>query len=204
MFQIFVTPITIKLQLLRKIKTPLWRPPSGHAYFHIFTKPKKQRKLRKLNPIKKKKRIPSIFNDESTGSCICLSSLIYMSHVNKVQPIRVKNDTHSSNTTCFVTGSMVLYRITPQSCIDHDLVSVVKILLKAFFLFIVWHHELGMVSADELGTVSKVVRNIPQRKDINMSKARYGKKSVVAAWILWCRIMKCIMVPDNKMYYGAG
>jgi hypothetical protein len=32
---------------------------------------------------------------------------------------------------------MVLYRITPQSGIDHDLVSVVKILLKAFFLFIV-------------------------------------------------------------------
>jgi hypothetical protein len=43
----------------------------------------------------------------------------------------------SSNTTCFVTGSMVLYRITPQSGIDYDLVSVVKILLKAsahFFL----------------------------------------------------------------------
>jgi hypothetical protein len=38
----------------------------------------------------KKKRIPSIFTDESTGSCICLRSLIYMSHVNKVQPIRVK------------------------------------------------------------------------------------------------------------------
>jgi hypothetical protein len=37
----------------------------------------------------------------------------------------------SSNMTCFVTGSMVLYRITPQSSIDHDLVSVVKILLKA-------------------------------------------------------------------------
>jgi hypothetical protein len=35
------------------------------------------------------------------------------------------------NTTCFVTGSMVLYRITPQSGIDHELVSVVKILLKA-------------------------------------------------------------------------
>jgi hypothetical protein len=44
-----------------------------------------------------------------------------------------KNYTHNSNTTCFVTGSMVLYRITPQSGIDHDLVSVVKILLKAFF-----------------------------------------------------------------------
>jgi hypothetical protein len=37
----------------------------------------------------------------------------------------------SSNTTCFGTGSMVLYRITPQSGVDHDLVSVVKILLKA-------------------------------------------------------------------------
>jgi hypothetical protein len=38
----------------------------------------------------KSKRIPSIFKNESTGSCICLRSLIYMSHVNKVQPIRVK------------------------------------------------------------------------------------------------------------------
>jgi phosphoglycerate-specific signal transduction histidine kinase len=38
----------------------------------------------------KSKRIPSIFKDESTGSCICLRSLIYMSHVSKVQPIRVK------------------------------------------------------------------------------------------------------------------
>jgi hypothetical protein len=38
---------------------------------------------------------------------------------------------HSSNTTCFVTASMVLYRITPQYGVDHDLVSVVKILLKA-------------------------------------------------------------------------
>jgi hypothetical protein len=37
-----------------------------------------------------KKRIPSIFKDESTGSCICLRSLIYMSHVNKVQPKSVK------------------------------------------------------------------------------------------------------------------
>jgi hypothetical protein len=36
------------------------------------------------------KHIPSIFKDESTGSCVCLISLIYMSHVNKVQPIRVK------------------------------------------------------------------------------------------------------------------
>jgi hypothetical protein len=37
----------------------------------------------------------------------------------------------SSNKTCFVTGCMVLYRITPQSSIDYDLVSVVKILQKA-------------------------------------------------------------------------
>jgi hypothetical protein len=36
-----------------------------------------------------KKRIPSIFNDESTGSFICLRRHIYMSHVNKVQLIRV-------------------------------------------------------------------------------------------------------------------
>jgi hypothetical protein len=36
------------------------------------------------------KRIPSIFNDESTESFICLRRDLYMSHVNKVQPIRVK------------------------------------------------------------------------------------------------------------------
>jgi hypothetical protein len=34
--------------------------------------------------------IPSIFNDESTGSFICLRRHIYMSHVNKLQPIHVK------------------------------------------------------------------------------------------------------------------
>jgi hypothetical protein len=40
--------------------------------------------------IKKSKRIPSIFNDESTGSFVCLRRHIYMSHVNKVQLIRIK------------------------------------------------------------------------------------------------------------------
>jgi hypothetical protein len=39
---------------------------------------------------KESKHIPSIFNDESTGSFICLRRHIYMSHVNKVQQIRVK------------------------------------------------------------------------------------------------------------------
>jgi hypothetical protein len=34
--------------------------------------------------IKKSKCIPSIFNDESTGLCICLRQDLYMSHVNKV------------------------------------------------------------------------------------------------------------------------
>jgi hypothetical protein len=34
-------------------------------------------------------------------------------------------------------NNAVLYRITPLSGIDHDLLSVVKILPKAFFLFIV-------------------------------------------------------------------
>jgi hypothetical protein len=38
----------------------------------------------------KSKRIPSIFNDESTESFISLRRHIYMSHVNKIQPIRVK------------------------------------------------------------------------------------------------------------------
>jgi hypothetical protein len=38
---------------------------------------------------KKSRRIPSIFIDESTGSFICLRRHIYMSHVNKVQLIRV-------------------------------------------------------------------------------------------------------------------
>jgi hypothetical protein len=38
----------------------------------------------------KSKRIPSIFNDKSTETFICLRRHIYMSHVNKAQPIRVK------------------------------------------------------------------------------------------------------------------
>jgi hypothetical protein len=38
----------------------------------------------------KKKSIPSIFNDESTGSFVCLRRHIYMSHVNKVQLICIK------------------------------------------------------------------------------------------------------------------
>jgi hypothetical protein len=65
----------------------------------------------------KSKRIPSILNDESTESFICLRRHIYMSHVNKVQPIRVK-------ITCIAA-----IRVT---CMK-DFVSVVKILLKAFF-----------------------------------------------------------------------
>jgi hypothetical protein len=42
---------------------------------------------KRQNTINKSKRIPSIFNDESTESFICLSRHIYMSHVNKVQDI---------------------------------------------------------------------------------------------------------------------
>jgi hypothetical protein len=48
-----------------------------------------------------------------------------------------------------VSGSMVLYRITPQSGIDHDFVSVVKILLKAFphsFL----QHTYGYVTCSKV------------------------------------------------------
>jgi hypothetical protein len=63
------------------------------------------------------KRIPSIFNDESTESFICLRWHIYMSHVNKVQPIRVK---------------MVCLAAIRVTCMK-DFVSVIKILLKAFF-----------------------------------------------------------------------
>jgi hypothetical protein len=48
----------------------------------------RKQKMEEYN--KQNKRTPSIFKDESTGSCICLRSLIYMSHVNKVQPISVK------------------------------------------------------------------------------------------------------------------
>jgi hypothetical protein len=63
--------------------------PSKEGVMRIFL-PLKIRRLRPgLNPrwviysVNKSKRIPSIFNDESTGH-------IYMSHVNKVQLIRVK------------------------------------------------------------------------------------------------------------------
>jgi hypothetical protein len=65
----------------------------------------------------KSKRIPSIFNDESTESFICLRRPIDMSHVNKVQPIRVK---------------MIYIAAIRVTCMK-DFVSVVKILLKAFF-----------------------------------------------------------------------
>jgi hypothetical protein len=54
---------------------------------------KQCRRERVRSPVKlkrkKSKRIPFIFNDESTGSCICLRLDLYMSHVNKVQPIRI-------------------------------------------------------------------------------------------------------------------
>jgi hypothetical protein len=63
----------------------------------------------------KSKRIPSIFNDESTELFICLRRHIYMSHVNKVQPIRVK---------------MIRIAAIRVTCMK-DFVSVVKILLKA-------------------------------------------------------------------------
>jgi hypothetical protein len=66
---------------------------------------------------KKSKRIPSIFNDESTESFICLMRHIYMSHVNKLQLIRVK---------------MICIAAKRVTCMK-DFVSVVKILLKAFF-----------------------------------------------------------------------
>jgi hypothetical protein len=66
---------------------------------------------------KKSKRIPSIFNDESTELFICLRRHIYMSHVNKVQPMRVK---------------MICIAAIRVKCMK-DFVSVVKILLKAFF-----------------------------------------------------------------------
>jgi hypothetical protein len=65
----------------------------------------------------KSKRIPSIFNDKSAESFICLKRHMYVSHVNKVQPICVKR-------ICIAA-----IRVT---CMK-DFVSVVKILLKAFF-----------------------------------------------------------------------
>jgi hypothetical protein len=66
--------------------------------------------------IKKSKRIPSIFNDESSGSFIRLAYSAFLCFLTSSMP---------------VSGSMVFYTITPQSGIDHDFVSVVKILLKA-------------------------------------------------------------------------
>jgi hypothetical protein len=69
-----------------------WRP------IHNFTQVSYTRPLQlttaysllQQTHIKKSKRIHSIFNDESTGSFICLRRHIYMSHVNKVQLIHVK------------------------------------------------------------------------------------------------------------------
>jgi hypothetical protein len=67
--------------------------------------------------MQKSKRIPSIFNDKSTESFICLMRHIYMSHVNKVQPVRIK---------------MICIAAIRVTCMK-VFVSVVKILLKAFF-----------------------------------------------------------------------
>jgi hypothetical protein len=64
---------------------------------------------------KKSKRIPCIFNDESTESFICLRRHIYMSHVNKVQPIRVKNDMHNSNTCDIYKGFCIGCKNTAES-----------------------------------------------------------------------------------------
>ena len=41
------------------------------------------------------KRVTSTFSDRSTGSCICLRLDLYMSHGNKIQPVRVENDVHN-------------------------------------------------------------------------------------------------------------
>jgi DNA replication protein DnaD len=53
-------------------------------------KRKLQMQQRASTSSEKSKCTPSIFNDESTESFISLRRHIYMSHVNKVQPIRVK------------------------------------------------------------------------------------------------------------------
>ena len=39
--------------------------------------------------------ITSTFNDRSTRSCICLRLDLYMSHGNKIQPVRAENDMHN-------------------------------------------------------------------------------------------------------------
>jgi hypothetical protein len=73
-----------------------------------------------------------------------------------------KNDTQSSNTTCFVTGSMVLYTITPQSGIDHDFVSGVKILLKTTPTtppFNNRHHTNDYVTCSKIKKKKKKQRN---------------------------------------------
>ena len=43
----------------------------------------------------KEKHITSTFNDRSTGSCICLRLDLYMSHGNKIQPVRLENNMHN-------------------------------------------------------------------------------------------------------------
>jgi hypothetical protein len=48
-----------------------------------------------------KESIPFIFNDESTGSCICLRLDLYMSHVKNI------TDTHHNN-TCFSSSPTYL------------------------------------------------------------------------------------------------
>jgi desulfoferrodoxin (superoxide reductase-like protein) len=89
-----------------------------YIWFLIFTlKVCIFKQYKKLRDWKESKHIPCIFNDESTESFIRLRRHIYMSHVNKVQSIRVKM-------ICIATIHVTYMK---------DFVSVVKILLKAFF-----------------------------------------------------------------------
>jgi hypothetical protein len=92
------------------------------------------------------KRTPSIFNDESTGSFICLAYSAFPCFLTSSMP---------------VSGSTVLYTITPQSGIDHDFVSVVKILLKASphsFL----RHTCGYVTCSKVNAkTSRTSSDVP-------------------------------------------
>jgi hypothetical protein len=62
-----------------------------------------------------------------------------MSHVNKVQLIRVKMISIAAIRRASLREAWFFIEslLSPVYRVDHDLVSVVKILLKAFFLFIV-------------------------------------------------------------------
>jgi hypothetical protein len=81
----------------------------------------------RLKPNHKSKRIPFIFNDESTGSCICLRLDLYMSHVLLLCVSRIAfvhcsptPSTTRSHTCAYVTRMKDVSRSFEMRHVIHD------------------------------------------------------------------------------------